>query len=348
MATHTVTIRDVAERAGVSSMTVTRALRGDAHVSEATRETVLQAARKLGYRYNPAVSGVLTAIRRQRVADYRGKIAWLHVGDREHSMKRVPWERPLYDGVCRRAAECDYLLETIWLDGLTHSDMGREQLTRVLLARGIQGAVIRGWHPSLDGLDWERFACATSSVASLSQPIHMAGADLLHGVRESFRRLHRHGCRRIGLIIHDLSDDTKPSIQRAGFLMEMSALPSGDRLPILRLPFRRRPEAHRELYRKWLLRHRPNAVICGDEYILGWTREMGIAVPGQLSLAHLGRHAYLTQWAGIDQHEDQIGAALVDLVVGQINRNEFGLPPFRKQVLIQGTWVDGPTLGPPR
>ena len=346
MKNHSVKMRDVAKRAGVSSMTVTRALRGDAHVSEVTRGKVLQAAEELGYRYNPAVSGVLTAIRRQEVADYRGKIAWLHVGNREHSMKRVPWERPLYDGVCRRAAECDYILETIWLEGLARSGAGRKELTRVLHTRGIQGAVIPGWHPSLDGLEWRRFACATSSVASFAQPIHMAGTDLLHGVRESFRRLRLRGCRRIGLIVHNLTDDTKPSIQRAGFLMEMSALPPRDRLPILRLPLKMRPETHRGLFKKWLHRHQPDAVICGDEYILDWTRDMGVAVPDQLSLVHLGRHGYLTQWAGIDQHEDRIGAALVDLVVGQINRGEFGLPPFRKQVLIQGTWVEGKTVRP--
>ncbi|MEV6108015.1 LacI family DNA-binding transcriptional regulator [Streptomyces sp. NPDC051940] len=46
------TVRDVAERAGVSAMTVSRALRDDAKVSAATRERVRAAAAELGYRPN--------------------------------------------------------------------------------------------------------------------------------------------------------------------------------------------------------------------------------------------------------------------------------------------------------
>lgn len=48
-----VTSRDVAQFAGVSQPTVSRALRGDARVSEATRQRVRDAAAKLGYTTNP-------------------------------------------------------------------------------------------------------------------------------------------------------------------------------------------------------------------------------------------------------------------------------------------------------
>jgi LacI family transcriptional regulator len=48
------TLRDVAERAQVSPMTVSRALREDVGVSAATRERVLEAVASLGYRPNEA------------------------------------------------------------------------------------------------------------------------------------------------------------------------------------------------------------------------------------------------------------------------------------------------------
>jgi LacI family transcriptional regulator len=49
-----VTIKDVARRAGVSPMTVSRAVNGSEYVSETTRRTVLRAVRELGYSPNLA------------------------------------------------------------------------------------------------------------------------------------------------------------------------------------------------------------------------------------------------------------------------------------------------------
>lgn len=54
-------MKDVAQRAGVSSATVSRTLNGDANVSEEVRERVLEAVRVLGYRPNR----VARSLRRQ-------------------------------------------------------------------------------------------------------------------------------------------------------------------------------------------------------------------------------------------------------------------------------------------
>ena len=44
------------------------------------------------------------------------------------------------------------------------------------------------------------------------------------------------------------------------------------------------------------------------------------------------------------QNNQNIGAAAVDVVVGQINRNEMEIPPFQKCVLIGSTWTHGKTI----
>ncbi|WP_395541135.1 LacI family DNA-binding transcriptional regulator [Neotabrizicola sp. sgz301269] len=58
----TLTLRDVSEASGVSEMTVSRVLRNRGDVSEATRERVLDAARKLGYVPNK-IAGALASQR---------------------------------------------------------------------------------------------------------------------------------------------------------------------------------------------------------------------------------------------------------------------------------------------
>src|SRR5213595_2907417 len=54
------TIRDVAERAGVSIATVSRALNDRADVSVETRERVREVARSVGYTADPAARGLVT------------------------------------------------------------------------------------------------------------------------------------------------------------------------------------------------------------------------------------------------------------------------------------------------
>jgi LacI family transcriptional regulator, gluconate utilization system Gnt-I transcriptional repressor len=59
---HTLTLRDVSEASGVSEMTVSRVLRNRGDVSAATRERVLEAARRLGYVPNK-IAGALASQR---------------------------------------------------------------------------------------------------------------------------------------------------------------------------------------------------------------------------------------------------------------------------------------------
>ena len=53
-------------------------------------------------------------------------------------------------------------------------------------------------------------------------------------------------------------------------------------------------------------------------------------------------------WAGIDQQAKEVGAATVDLVVTQLQNNEFGLPKHPKTMNIDGIWREGNTLLPHR
>jgi len=225
----------------------------------------------------------------------------------------------------RCAEELGYLVEDFWL---SDPQLNPRRLTRVLQARGIQGLILPGPHPHLDLLDWFRFAAATTH-AVLPWPLHRVGHDALHGSRLAFTRLRERGYRRIGLMLHESHDLTSGGVERAAYLLETAALPSAQRTPILMVP-RHSAIAPRTLFDEWVRRRQPDAVLCSDESVLGWTRELGLEVPARLALASLGRHPHLTQWAGIDMYEDRIGAAAVDLVVGQLNSGELGVPPFQK------------------
>jgi LacI family transcriptional regulator len=74
-----------------------------------------------------------------------------------------------------------------------------------------------------------------------------------------------------------------------------------------------------------------------------WLRRLGKQIPRDVGFA-------MVNWgpdrdcAGVDQNNRAVGAAAVDLVVGQLYRNECGIPEVAKVVQVESRWVDGPTV----
>jgi LacI family transcriptional regulator len=336
------TLRAIAARARVAGSTVSRALRHHPSIPPETCAKVFAAARQLGYVGNPLASSVMSHIRRGAVSGCRGKIAWLsnpHPAD----IDRIPWVRDIHQGARARAAQAGFLFEDIWLKDPT---LSADRLTAVLQARGVQGVIVPNDHPYLTGLQWDFFACATTLASAIAPPIHRAGHDPIFGIRESWVQLRRRGYDRIGLMLHPLQDYHSQGLERAAFLLERAALPARLRVPILMLPEHGAEPENIACFDRWIQRHQPEAVLCINEYVIAWALALGLPVPGRLGLVHLVRHSHLKQWAGIDLREDQIGAAVVDLVTGQLLHGEHGLPRFPKTVLIKSEWVDGPTVRP--
>ena len=73
-----VSLKAVAEAAGVSAMTVSRVFRHSPKVSTATRDRVLEAAAQLGYRPDPLVAQLMERIRMHRQHGERATLALLY------------------------------------------------------------------------------------------------------------------------------------------------------------------------------------------------------------------------------------------------------------------------------
>ena len=78
--------------------------------------------------------------------------------------------------------------------------------------------------------------------------------------------------------------------------------------------------------------------------IKGWLEDAGWQVPRDIGLAHLDRVADLQGWAGTRQNHESVGYAAIDTVIGQLHRNEIGMPPFQKCTFTNSTWVPGATV----
>ncbi|WP_169952632.1 LacI family DNA-binding transcriptional regulator [Microbispora sp. H11081] len=154
------TIRNVAERAGVSKSLVSLVLRGSPHVSEHRREAVLQAARELGYRPN-AVARSLVEGRTHLVG---ALVADLH--------------NPFY------AEFLDGLQESLHGDGLRLLiGSGRwdpafeDEAVEAFLELRVDGLVLLGVAPSSDTL--AEAAAYTPTVVVGERDVELEGVDIV-------------------------------------------------------------------------------------------------------------------------------------------------------------------------
>ncbi len=63
----------------------------------------------------------------------------------------------------------------------------------------------------------------------------------------------------------------------------------------------------------------------------------------RVGFAHLHLTPDVAEFSGIDQNNERVGEAAVDLVVEQLHGNAFGVPAMPKTGLIEGRWVAGTT-----
>src|ERR1700732_2049939 len=158
----TVRMAEIAQRLGVASSTVSRALRNDPRISVELRKRVRTVADELGYQPNPLVSALMANRRRRGsggavdvialVTDYRGKKDW-------RTKDVCCWE---YQGIERRARELGL---RVGIFSLADYRGEMTKLQAILRARAIRG-VLLGF--SREEKPNTIFDCEDFSVAGLS------------------------------------------------------------------------------------------------------------------------------------------------------------------------------------
>ena len=90
----------------------------------------------------------------------------------------------------------------------------------------------------------------------------------------------------------------------------------------------------------------PNCVVMpgANLEVYDWIQQLGYQVPGDLGLALISRFGKSDHVAGIDEQNDLLGVAAGKCLVSLLQHNERGLPEFPVYTMIEGRWVDRPTV----
>ena len=196
------TMEDVARRANVSIATVSRALKDDPSVTEATRQRVKQAAADIGY----VVQRQARALRSMRTGLVAVHVRFFEPGSEKSLANPFLLEFLASVGSALRVAQFDMLVShsgsvdlSLYRSGLVdgYIQLGFGIDDSVLVEAAEAGIPLAVWMPPID----DRPYCAV-------------GIDNVELAREATAHLLSHGRRRIALISGDLDDTRSEGFQR--------------------------------------------------------------------------------------------------------------------------------------
>ena len=333
-----VTMQMIADRAGVSRMAVSLALRNSPKISPATRERIRDIAEELGYRPNPLVSALMTQLREVRRVPRPTTLAYVTAYPTADGWRRPGPFVEFFEGAKARAEALGYTLEEWWA---ARPGMSEQRLSDILYNRNIHGLLVAPLPAggTTLGMEWPRFAAATIGFSLVDPAIPRASNDQYHSITLALQELTRLGYRRIGMAITDEEDVRVQRKWSAGFLVYQQGIAAKQRVPSLR-----EDEGFAAAFTEWFRKHKPDAVLSQDPRCIEYLSRIGVEVPKDVGFAHLALTDADTGLAGIHQNGRLVGASMIDLVDAQLRRNERGVPASPKTVLVQGRWVSGPTV----
>ncbi len=335
-------MRDVAAAAGVSHITVSRALRNDTRVAAQTRKRVLAAAESLGYAPNPLVNAYAAQIRRRKGAAPSCNLGWLSATPERHKAGHFAWVRPYLGGALDRAKALGFTLETdLEVHGLSERAVGR-----LLRARGIRGILLPYVHYFGKTLAASpHWAAVSIGNRAGGPPVHTVRPNAFENTRLAFETLRARGFRRIGFCENLYSAQQGRGLYEAAYLYHQERLPEEERVPVLTgLQVEPLTAACKSRFREWFRAHRPDVVLVTFLHVRSWLREMKVDVPGDVALAHLSISEETSDWAGVNVGARGLGSAAVDLLAAHITRNEYDVPENPKHMSLTGYWQEGRTV----
>jgi LacI family transcriptional regulator len=318
---------------------VALALRGDPRISAKTRRKVERTASRLGYQTNSVVSNLMAQLRMLKVRNNPDVLGFITAWPTRDGWKESPNHRRFYAGVEARSREKGYRLDVFWL---REPGMTSERMSLILRTRAIRGLILQSL-PKAHGhlsLEWEQFAAVAKGLTIARPRLHRVISSHFEDMRLVTHHLRRLRYRRPGLVLSADQDARVDHAWLAAYLLHQRELSLGDRVPGLILEFEQ--EADRMAH--WYRRHRPEVILYTGVPVAPWVAELGLRVPEDVGLVHLDWSEELRPLAGIDADPEGLGMAAVDLLIGQLHANEYGIPQREKIVAVSGRWVQGTSV----
>lgn len=337
-----VSMRDIARATGVSVSTVSLAIKNSSRISEKVRQKIQDKIRELGYRPDPILKALCHYRRSKSTVSYNAELAWINCWPNPNDLRSYKEFELCWQGAYDEAKACGFRLEEFRLQEC--GSFGR--LDKILRARNIDGILIPPhgalWPSSWPELQWNDF-CVVRLGHSVTQPrTHRVTSDQLEDGMIAFENIWNKGYRRIAYVT-TRETTTRGTRFSAGFLMGQLKTGAKSRLYPLLMSDKKDPKEDQKQLTAWLQKTKPDAIFTDCPSLRRLLTTCGYRVPDDFGLAATSI-LDCDASAGIDQNSMEIGKAAVQLLISLINHNERGVPTTCRELLIEGRWVDGPSL----
>lgn len=348
--------RQIAQELGVSQASVSMALSGNPKVSAETRSKILAKAEELAYRPDPSLRA-LTRYRRKIQGDtYRATLAWVYSSEHADAYKHMVVYPRIFQAAAQRAYTMGYLLEPVWVDGVSVSG---SRASKILESRGIRSILqMPDFSPCLPlDLDWERFTVVqlTGCASAESQIHNLISADHATNISRVLRELKQRNYKKPGLITSSAMEGLLGYAYSGSFSTHGKTL-FGDTLPDI---FYNDVWDAKKI-EQWLHYNNPDCLVLAYTHInypniLKWIKDQAIRVPYDLGVVSLclpdtvhdkSGLSEFPQIAGIDEKFEAIGDLAARVLISQEENFERGIPQNPIRHMIAGDWVEADSLRP--
>ena len=333
-------MQQIANVAGVSKSAVSLALRNDPRIPESTRFRIQKIAEKMGYRRNPVVDSLMTQLRADRQPTFQANLGLINCSPTK-DLKENHTFRRLREGVIRRAEQLGYGVEEFWLQ---QPDMRPERLKQIIETRGIRGLILMAALDP-DTIDesyskiWYNFSCSVIGVTHLKNQLNCSSNDQYLTTRRATEKILELGYQRPLMMIPANDDALLEDEFSSGFYSVTRRLAKKQQLDLFDLNISDLSAALAAIKK-----HKPDAILTNKIELFTAMIESGLRVPEDVGVVHIDWHDGIPHLAGMRQNNRVVGSAGVDLVVGQLQKNESGALESPQVVHVESAWIDGPSV----
>ncbi len=334
-----ITLKDIGEKAGVSTTTVSLALRNDSRLTKETIRRVKRFADQLGYMPDPWLSSLSSYRHTSKLATPNTTIAMVTNWEHRGEWKKFPSILNYYNGAMQMAEELGYKLEEFHLG----ENGGEARTASILFNRGIKGILLLPNPPEIRQMhfDFSRFSVVqvgrTLSWPSVNSVIH----HHYNAVHFTIYTLRKRGYHRIGLAITEKEHQLHRRCWLASYLVkqydfsdEMTQVP-----PYLVQEFEKKP------FLSWLKKHRCDVVISNKTTPYHYMKEAGYQVPDDVGFSCLCLEER-GDISGIFMKSEIAGAQAINLLHMLMMSRQLGCPKNPMNLVIEGEWHAGTTVIP--